>query len=241
MEAASNTGRQLYGRIRDDLRRAIHAGRYSPESRLPSEAALMSEYRVSRITVRQALSDLEHEGLLFKVAGKGSFVSRPRPFQQLTQLQGLSEALGSQGRVRNRVLGLEIIPATDLVASRLALPAGIDVVCLQRLRLLDAQPLSLDISYLPARLLPVLQAADLRSRDVFDVLENDASLPLAHADLVLDAIAADGATASVLGVPVAAPLLRVERLSVARSGEPVDFEYLYCRTDQCQFRQRITR
>ena len=77
----------LYTQIKDVLRTGILDGRYPPMSRMPSESELMTMFDVSRITIRQALGDLQKEGLIFKVHGKGSFVSQPKTFQNVTSLQ----------------------------------------------------------------------------------------------------------------------------------------------------------
>src|ERR1022692_3365354 len=87
------TPTSLYARIRDELRAQIVSGAYAPHARLPSESELMAQYGVSRITVRNALAELEKEGVLFKLAGKGVFVSKPKPFQSLVRLQGFAEAM----------------------------------------------------------------------------------------------------------------------------------------------------
>src|SRR3954469_4497220 len=84
---------RLYSRIREDLRARIVSGAWQPHDRLPSESELMARYGVSRITVRQAVGDLQKERVIFKVPGKGSFVSAAKPFQELGRLQGFAEAM----------------------------------------------------------------------------------------------------------------------------------------------------
>ena len=107
----------LYERIRGTLREGILSGHYAPASLLPSEAALGAQFNASRITVRQALADLQNEGLIFRRHGKGTFVSPPKAFQNVTALQGFAEAMSTQGHaIRNRVLKLQTTPAPADVA-----------------------------------------------------------------------------------------------------------------------------
>jgi GntR family transcriptional regulator len=77
----------LHTQIREVLRRRILDGSYAPHSQMPSESQMMATFGVSRITIRQALGDLQKEGLIFKVMGKGSFVAKPKAFQSLSRLQ----------------------------------------------------------------------------------------------------------------------------------------------------------
>src|SRR4249920_528531 len=110
----------LYAQLRDELRGRILDGRLAPLAQLPSESALTARHGVSRITVRQALNDLQKEGLIVRVHGKGSFVSRPQVTQDVTRLQGLSEAMSRDGHeVLNRALSIRDVPATAAVAERL--------------------------------------------------------------------------------------------------------------------------
>jgi GntR family transcriptional regulator len=76
----------MHAQIREIIRRRVLDGTYAPHSQMPSESQMMEAFSVSRITVRQALGDLQKEGLIFKVAGKGSFVAKPKAFQSLSRL-----------------------------------------------------------------------------------------------------------------------------------------------------------
>lgn len=232
----------LHGRIREDLRERIGAGVYQPHDRVPSESALMSQYGVSRITVRQALGDLVRDHLIFKVPGKGSFVSSPKPFQELGRLQGFAEAMGAAGHdTFNRVVGLRTVPASAEVAGKLQLAPGTDITEIQRVRYLDHRPVSLDQTWVPAHLGARLAREDLARRDIFVILESDYGQPLGHADLAIDATLADARQAGLLDVPVGAPLLRVERLTFRADGTPLDYEHLHCRADHFQYRLRVRR
>ena len=232
----------LYARIREELRALIVSGVWQPNDPLPSERELMTQYGVSRITVRQALGDLQKESLIFKLAGKGAYVAQTRPFQELGRLQGFAEAMEARGHeTYNRVLAIEHEPASELVASRLELPVGAPVTQLKRVRYLDRQPVSLDITWVPRALGERLARADLAARDIFLIIENDCATPLGHADLVIDASLADTELGKQLAIEAGAPVLRIERLTHDAAGRPIDYEHLYCRADNFQYRLRIER
>ncbi|VVE60515.1 GntR family transcriptional regulator [Pandoraea captiosa] len=232
----------LYTQIKDMLRTGILDGHYAPLSRMPSESELQAMFDVSRITIRQALGDLQKEGLIFKVHGKGSFVSQPKAFQNVTSLQGFAEAMSRQGHeIVNRVVHFRFVPAPANVALRLDVTEGETVTEIHRVRLLNRAPVSYEITYLPEALGRQLQRADLVTRDIFLILENDCAVPLGSADLSIDAVQADAALASALSTTEGAPLLRIERLTHDRQGHPIDFEFLYFRGDTFQYRLRVDR
>ena len=232
----------LYALIKTALREQILDGSYGEHARLPSETELMVEYGVSRITVRQALSDLQNEQLIFKVPGKGAFVSRPKPFQQLARLQGFAEAMSNLGlETFNRLISLTTVGADESTAARLQVPVGSPLVEIRRIRHADRQPVSLDVTYVRRDLGQRLAKEDLATRDIFVIIENDYATPLGHADLSMNAINADAALAALLDVPVGAPILRMERLTWTRDGQPIDFEYLYYRGDSFRYQVRAER
>src|SRR5690606_37654769 len=104
---SAGNGLTLRAQVREALRAGILRGDWRTHDRLPSENELIERHGVSRITVRQALADLAGDGLIVRVQGKGSFVAPAPVRQELSRLQGLSEALGGQGReVLTRVLSL---------------------------------------------------------------------------------------------------------------------------------------
>jgi len=232
----------LYAQLKEHIRSRILDGTYAPSSRMGSESELGAAFGVSRITVRQALGDLQKEGLIFKIHGKGTFVSKPKAFQNVSSLKGLAEALAASGHeVANRMCGFDYLPADAIVAQRLGLEEGQTVVEIRRVRLVNREPVSLEVTYLPEVIGRRLESADLAARDIFLILENDLDIALGHADLAVDAIEATAQMVTALGVRPKSPIMRIERLTHTADGQPLDFEYLYYRGDAFQYRLRIDR
>ena len=232
----------LYSQLKELLRTRILDGTYPPHSRMPSESELGKAFDVSRITVRQALGDLQKEGLIFKIHGKGTFVAKPKAFQNVSTLQGLGESMTQRGyEVINRLRSFKTVPANAQVAARLQVAEGENVVQIKRARLVNRELVSLEITWLPEHVGKRLEKADLVSRDIFLILENDCALPLGHADLAIDAILADAELAGALEVEEGSPVMRIERLTHTADGAPLDYEHLYYRGDAFQYRLRIDR
>lgn len=232
----------LYAQIKDALRARIIDGTYASHSQMPSEHDLCAMFGVSRITVRQALGDLQKEGLLFKLHGKGTFVSKPKAFQNVSSLQGFAEAMSSMGyEIVNQLRSFRVVEADYKVAARLRIKEGAPVTEIHRVRLLNREPVSLELTWLPEALGVRLANADLVTRDVFLILENDLGLPLGHADVAIDAILAEDEIVDALRVEEGSPVLRIDRLTHDATGTPIDYEHLYFRGDSFQYRFRIDR
>ncbi|MGY3174328.1 GntR family transcriptional regulator [Pseudomonas sp. TE12234] len=238
----SLTSVPLHTQLRDVLRARILDGQYPQDSQMPSESELGALFKVSRITVRQALGDLQKEGLIFKIHGKGTFVAKPKTFQNVSTLQGLAESMTGRGyEVINRLRSFKFIAADKQVAERLQVAEGEVVAQIKRVRLINREPISLEITYLPKAIGERLEKADLVTRDIFLILENDCGLALGHADLAIDAVLADSDLTQALNVEPGSPIMRIERLTHDADGRPLDFEHLYYRGDAFQYRLRIDR
>lgn len=232
----------LYMQIKEILRTRILDGTYQAHQQMPSESDMTHAFGVSRITVRQALGDLQKEGLIFKIHGKGTYVAKPKAYQNVTRLQGFGEAMTPRGyETFARVLATREVPADQRVASRLALEVDTPVIEIKRLRYLNREPISLDVTYVPRVIGERLIRSDLATRDIFLILENEYGFALGHAELHIEAVLADDSLAHLFGVAEGAPVLRIERLTHTATGEPIDYEHLYYRGDAFQYRLAIDR
>ena len=232
----------LYSQLKELLRTRILDGSYPSHSQMPSESELGKIYTVSRITVRQALNDLQKEGLIFKIHGKGTFVAKPKAFQNVSRLQGLAESMSQMGyEVINQLQSFKFILASSHIAQRVQMTEGDEIAEIKRVRLINREPVSLEITYVSKSLGKQLEKADLTTRDIFLIIENDCGIALGHADLAIDAVLAEADLTKALKVEEGSPIMRIERLTHSADGAPLDFEYLYYRGDAFQYRLRIDR
>ncbi|MGR6999135.1 GntR family transcriptional regulator [Yinghuangia aomiensis] len=229
MPLRADTARRIAGVLR---RQILRGGvRIRAAARRASPGA--GEFAASRNAVRDALRVLADEGLVER--RRECRHRRPvRPYRHpIDELAGLAEALRRHGRVENRVRAAHPLPAPPAVAHRLQLPPDHEVVYLERLRLLDGQPVSLDCTYLAPEVgTPLLRLPrrNWRTTHVFHPHRGPCTAtPWATADVTVQAVTADTATARVLGMPAPGALLLVERLTRLGGGRPVDLEYLHVR------------
>ena len=141
----------LYYQLKEVLKQQIRAGHLAPHTAIPSEQELVTQYHVSRATVRQALTELVHEGLLYRQHGRGTFVCEPRVQQQnISELTSFSEELRLQGKRPGGMLFVsELVRGSQVVRERLRLTDEEQVVRLERLRTADDEPIAYEVNYLP--------------------------------------------------------------------------------------------
>src|SRR5947199_321911 len=141
----------LYYQLKEVLKQQIRAGHLAPHTAIPSEPELVAQYHVSRATVRQALTELVHEGLLYRVHGRGTFVCEPRVQpHSISELSSFSEELRRRGlKPSGRLIVSELVRGSQRVREQLRLTDEEQVVRLERLRTADGTAVAYEVNYLP--------------------------------------------------------------------------------------------
>lgn len=230
-------------RVANILRRQVMLGAF-PSGLLPEERSLIADFGTSRNTVRAALRLLSDEGLVERRRGIGTVVTAHPYRHPLNELTGLAEALQGHGQVVNQVRVAHSLRPPPDVARRLGLPPGERAVYLERLRLLEAEPVSLDCTYLAPDIgeaLLALPRAELEAQDVFHLIETVPGLRLGTAEMAVQAVVADPATAEILTMPRGGALFLIERLTRLADGRPVDVEFLHLRGDRISLHGLLAR
>ncbi|KQN60663.1 UTRA domain-containing protein [Rahnella sp. R3(2024)] len=123
------------------LSESIATGAFSAEGRLPSERALSDHFSTTRITLREALGQLEAQGLIYREVRRGWFVSPPRIVYNPLQRSHFHAMAKDQGRdAQTEVIDAKYCVASETVCQKLLLPSGSEVICIRRLRYIDKRP-----------------------------------------------------------------------------------------------------
>ncbi len=223
--AVERGGRPLYLKIAEQLECEIRSGHYPVGHRFPTEPVLATAFGVSRLTLRQALTLLEHRGLIDRIVGRqgGTFV-RPAPVERdLTTFAGFAEQMRRSGVIAtSEICEQKRLLADPEVAEALELADGDFVVTLERVRLANGTPVALERSWFPEADFPDLLDQEL-SGALYDVLASVYGRVPTHAREMLEPVSADRRVGRLLGVAQGTALLLVERTAYDAEGRPVEF------------------
>jgi len=226
----------LYLQLKNALAADIHSGRYKPHERLMSERELGEKFKVSRMTVRQALTEMTHEGILYTQAGKGTYVSELKIKQELERLTGFSQDMAARGSIASgRVLEARIIPATLSLAAIFSVPANTELVLLSRLRLSDNIPLAIEVAYLLHQVCPGILDFDFSKESLYNILSTRYHTSLVRAEQTMESGLASPQEIELLQTTSPAPVLRIERLSYNEQNTLVEFVVSVYRGDRYKF------
>lgn len=219
---------------RDSIIELISSGQFSSGDRLPPERELAETLRVSRTTLREALSQLARTGYVTRKPGRagGTFVSRPKVERDLTSLAGLPEHLRRQGRESSaRVLSSRLMTADARTSAELGLTDGNMVYEIVRLRLSDGEPISLERSRFPADRFDGLLEHSLGG-SLYSILREEYGVPPHRARERIEPVVAGSLEAEILGVQAGEPLLSVERVTYDSTGTAVEVGHDLFRGDR---------
>jgi GntR family transcriptional regulator len=224
-------GTPAYRRILNSIRERIDAGDLNTGEAVDSERELARIHGVSLMTARHALTTLEREGMVERRRGVGTFVAAPRI--HFNKLMSYTEEMASRGlSVSSKTLHAGTVEDTQEIAARLALPPMSRLIRIERLRLVANEQFALETVYLSATEFPDLLSAPLGRESLFAFLKRTHNLDLSHADEVVDATAADPATAKLLGISRGAPLLRIRQVIFSTIGKPTMYVQGLYRSDR---------
>jgi GntR family transcriptional regulator len=223
----------LHHQLYDLLRAKIRDGEWKEGQLIPTEPEMINQYGVSRIVIRQVLNRLVSEGLIFRQQGRGSYVAERRLEEGLTRIVSFTEDMRQRGLTpQTRVLFKELVPAVDDIAEHLNILPGEELARLQRLRLANDEPLSIEDSYLAHRHFPGVLNEDYTLMPLRESLEKEYGVRITHAHQVIRAVQATPEQARLLTILPKSPLLMIERISFSPQEQPVEFLRIHYRGDR---------
>jgi GntR family transcriptional regulator len=214
----------LYWQLKGRIVRDIEDRGLQPGDRLPGDHELCDQYGVSRTVVRQALRELEVEGVIRREKGRGTFVADRRTARGIGHaLIGTFEDIQASGRQQESVvLRREVVAATSAVARDLGLADGDRVVEIERLRMVDGEPWALTRTQLPRDVGEQLLDADLRNVSIYGVLEREFGVQFERAVRTVEAEVVDAAVAEALGVAPGSAVLVMHSVSFDPTGRAIE-------------------
>jgi len=225
----------LYHQVKEVMLSWISSGAFSTQQQFPSERDLENAFKVSRMTIRRALSELVEEGYLYREQGRGSFVARPRLEHQLGRLTSFTEDMKLRNLATDSIILNRTVVNDRDVAKRMGISDEDKFVRLDRIRLIGDQPAAIQATFVRHVLAPDLVDQELVEGSLYRTLEVIYGLEIGHAEQAIEAKPADEYEAEMLKVSRYSPVLALERLTFLRNGEPVEFVRSTFRGDRYRF------
>lgn len=226
----------FYHQLKEILKANIMTGEWVPGDRIPSENELRNAYQISRNTVKKALDDMVQEGLLKRIQGKGTFVAKPKLEQSLTGFYSFSKVIKQQGmEPKDVVISIEEIEADTNIANQLKIDLNEPVTALRRLRCADEEPIILETSYIPKKIVSEIPHDMLKKYSLYDFMEKEAGVVVVSAKEIFEPVLVRDYESQYLGVKEGYPALMLDRIAYNAAKQPVEFCRSIVRGDRCRF------
>jgi len=227
----------LYQQLKEFIIEKIDNQTWKPGEKIYSENQLFEMFNVSRNTAKKAIEDLVQEGTLYRIQGKGTFVSHPKIEQSLSGFYSFSQVLKEKGlHPKDIVLQVKTEEASHQVAKALQINKGDEVVILQRLRCANGEPIILESSFLPKVIIDdITKLEQVGDTALYDILREEFNIVVNSAKETFEPILIREEEEEHLEVKVGSPALLLERIAYDPSKQPVEFCKSIVRGDRCKF------
>ncbi|MDU1787593.1 MAG: UTRA domain-containing protein [Escherichia coli] len=196
----------LYATVRQRLLDDIAQGVYQAGQQIPTENELCTQYNVSRITIRKAISDLVADGVLIRWQGKGTFVQSQKVEQERVSAAPFCEKLN--------------------------IPGNSEVFHLCRVMYLDKEPLFIDSSWIPLSRYPDFDEIYVEGSSTYQLFQERFDTRVVSDKKTIDIFAATRPQAKWLKCELGEPLFRISKIAFDQNDKPVHVSELFCRANR---------
>lgn len=231
----------LHYQIREALRAHAKDGKLADDKgKIPTEMELSERFNVSRITVRKALAQLESEGVLNRIRGRGTFLNANKVEQWSGQLLGFSETIKEAGFIPGaETITYGIEKKLDKnIKKELLLESAWGI---KRLRFADKVAIAVEHSYFPIDLGLEFEKQNLDQLLIYDFIEKKLQINLSESKQNISAINADKELSKILDVEIGQALIYAQRVTYSDDGRRIEFLNAYYRPDYFQFIVQLKR
>ncbi|MPQ43740.1 GntR family transcriptional regulator [Clostridium tarantellae] len=235
MDIKRSKGIALYHQLEKILINLINNDHLKENDKLPSERELCETYNVSRTTARQAVAELEKKGYIYKVHGKGTFVSPKVYKQQLLKFYSFTEEMKKLNKVpSSKILSFNLIDADEIIASKLKLNENLKVYKITRLRLAENEPMMVEITYLPETRFKNLSVSLLKKEPMYDIFREKYNVNITKAIESFKPILIDKVEAIQLEVKQGTAAMNIERITFENL-EVIEYTTSIARGDKFEY------
>lgn len=231
-----NSPLSMYYQLKQIIIEMIESRELKDNERLPTEKELCEKYSISRATVRQALTELENEDYIYKIQGKGTFVS-PKKFQQdLLKFYSFTEEMKKINRKpSSKVLSFEIKYPSKKIASTLNIKNSEKIYEFVRLRLADDEPMMLETTHIPYSYYKVLSKKQLEEKPLYSILINEYGVSFSKAEEIFRSTLINKEEAKKLNYFKGGPAILLERITYDSKDRLIEYTKSIARGDKFKY------
>lgn len=225
----------LYYQLAEIIIKEIKEKNLQENDRILTEREYCEKYKLSRSTVRQAISYLEKKGYIYKVQGCGTFVSSRVMKQKLLKFYSFTEEVQKQGKVpSSKILSFKKKNITDKLIGEFKNKKEDKIYELQRLRLANDEIVMYEKTYLLEKRMKGLSKEELLEKPLYDILQSKYNINFTKATERFSVLLADKTIANVLMISEGSPIIKLQRWTYVGM-EIIEYTVSFVRGDKFEF------
>jgi DNA-binding GntR family transcriptional regulator len=227
----------LYSQLKNIIIKNIEEGEYPEDSKIPSEQELCELYKISRPTVRQAISELTNNGFLYKEKGKGTFVSKKKSIIDIKNYTGFTDSILDSSIPGERdIISLSTIKSKEFLkledAFKIPYNQEAEFAEVKYLTKQNNEVLSYNTSYLPLNLFPsIIKGIELK-KPSYDILVGKYPFLPVKSRSTLEVVYTEHKDAQHLQVQLGQALIQITNTLLSKSGQTVEYIISKYRADK---------
>jgi GntR family transcriptional regulator len=223
----------LYFQLKNIILKDIESNELSIGDTLPTETEIAAYYKVSRSTVRQAMSELVSEGWLTRKVSKGTFVTKPQELPgSVHSFEPFYRQVSKLGKTpETELLDFTVLDPTNDVRKEMNLLPGKKVISIYRRRFADGIPMVTLRNYLPYHLCKFLIGRDFATNSLYELLMGNADTEIFETNTTISAAIASNEDIKTLKLDPCTPMLYFHNISTTKDGVVLDCAYAHYRGD----------
>ena len=227
-----------YKEVANEIRKRIKNGSYPLEERMPDQTSLAKEFHTSRVTIKKALDLLTVAGLVYTIQGSGTYIKQnalqlAESSIRIGQNVGLTAQVDERMHLENKTIKFDVRFPTEEECEQLLLKKEGPVYEIERLRILNKQPYSLEHSILPLSLVPGV-TKDVLQKSMYDYIRNELGILFGENRQTIRAAQPDELDKEFLQCGENEPVLEVTKVMFTSSGTPLEFSKVRHRFDMVE-------
>lgn len=220
----------LYRQVEEVLEEKIKSGQWEVGYQLPTEQELADLFDVSTITVKRAVIELVNKGYLYRQRGKGTFVSGAEKEQDINSFISLTTE--NEETHPHELISFSIDEAGSEIGGKMNVQTNEKVIRIERLKIVNGEPMALEYTYLPQKKCMGLKADDIKNQLIYNILKNKFNISLGRAKLFIKPYIVRREQAELLQVESDTPVFEWERFTYTKQEEIIEYSKFYIRQDK---------
>ncbi len=227
----------IHTQLSSIIREMIESGELKEGDSIIPERELCSIQNVSRMTVNKAISNLVSEGLLYRVQGKGTFVSKHKKKYQFSNVKGFTDVMKEKGiNIKTDILSFEIELPSELIKRKLGINNDlINIYKIVRLRYTDGEQFAIETVYLSEATCKGFTRDMIDNNSLYKILKDTYNHKITKATQTIEPIVLCEEESKLLEAEEGSLALKIQRNSYDIQGEPIEYTISIFRSDKFQY------